>query len=127
MNLRTRWLGVFVFVTLLAAPPRGQEKPPDPADVSGRWTMSMEGHGAPMTLALTLKQEGRTLTGTWATPHSTEVSLQGEIVKRSLTLATTPGQEIEVSLAATLKDDGTLAGTLSSARGDSKWTARRAR
>jgi hypothetical protein len=95
-------------------------------DVSGTWTMSVVGgpHG-PATMQLTLKQQGHKVSGTFATGHAADMDVKGEFVDGSLDLETAGGEH-KVILNAKLKDDGTLAGTLSSEVGDMKWTASRA-
>ena len=101
----------------------------DTKSIAGKWTMSVDSpHGA-MTLGLVLKQEGKTITGTFASPHG-ELPIDGEFADRTLKLTTTvshDGDSTEMTLNAKLKDDGSLAGYLSSAMGDMMWTAQRAK
>ena len=101
-----------------------------PATVTGTWTMSVEGgpHGA-ATMGLVLKQNGTKVTGTFASGHGPDQAVSGELVDGVLKLDT--GGEGEgdhrIIFSAKLKDDGTLAGSLSSPVGDMRWTARRAK
>jgi hypothetical protein len=107
----------------LAAQPGDHSAP----DVSGKWTMTVEGspHGA-TTMGLTLKQDGRNVTGTFASPHG-DMPVKGEFADKKLTLATTNnGDGGEITFKAQLKDDGSLNGFLSSSMGDMTWTATRA-
>ena len=95
-------------------------------NVSGKWTMTLEGspHGT-STMGLTLKQEGKSVTGTFASPHG-DMPVKGEFVDKVLTLATTANNEGgEITFKARLKDDGSLSGFLSSSMGDMTWTATR--
>ena len=117
---------VFVMSMAMALPLSAQDRTP-PVDVSGKWTMKLKSHQGELTLALTLKQADQKLTGTWATPHGSDVALTGSVKDTQLSLESADGQEIQVTLIASLKADGTLAGTLSSAMGDAPWTAVRAR
>ena len=97
-------------------------------DIAGKWTMTVEGspHGA-TTMGLTLAQDGKNVTGTFASPHG-DMPVKGEFVDKALTLATTgSGDGTEISFKAKLKDDGTLSGFLSSSMGDMTWTATRAK
>jgi hypothetical protein len=95
-------------------------------DISGTWTMNVAGgpHGA-ATMHLTLKQQGQTVSGTFASGHGADMEVKGEFVDGSLEVETSGGEH-KVTFSARLKDDGTLAGTLSSPVGDMQWTASRA-
>lgn len=97
--------------------------------LSGNWTMTVTGgpHGD-ATMALALKQEGTRVTGTFVTGHSADMEVAGEFVNGQLKLETTAGSaDSKILFEAKLKDDGTLAGYISSQMGDMKWTAARAR
>jgi hypothetical protein len=96
--------------------------------VAGRWRMSVDAgaHGT-TSMGLALEQDGKKVTGTFLSPHG-EMPVQGEFVDGTLQLATTSKEEDDtphITLNATLNDDGTLAGYLSSQRGDLTWTAER--
>jgi hypothetical protein len=112
-----------VFARPLAAQ-HGDHSAPE---ISGRWTMTVEGspHGA-TTMGLTLQQDGTNVTGTFASPHG-DMPVKGEFSDKKLTLATTnTGDGGEITFKAQLKDDGSLSGFLSSSMGDMTWTATRA-
>jgi len=104
-----------------------QEKKADQkaaASVAGSWTMSVKGpHGA-TAMSLALEQDGKKITGTFATPHG-DLKVEGEFVDRTLTLATAEAADSRITLKAELKDGGTLDGYLSSQMGDMTWTAER--
>lgn len=109
---------------------RHQEKKQDQKaapTVTGRWTMSVKGtpHGD-LTMGLDLAQEGKKVTGTFATPHGDNVQVEGDLLEDKLTLATPGGGESRITMTARLKADGTLDGYLSSQMGDMTWTAKRA-
>lgn len=93
--------------------------------VAGRWTMFVKGgpHGD-MTMNLELAQEGKKVSGTFATPHG-NLPVEGEFVDATLTIATAAGGDTPISLTAKLKEGGTLEGYLSSQMGDMTWTASR--
>jgi hypothetical protein len=95
-------------------------------DVTGSWTLNVQGgpHGA-TTMGLTLKQDGTAVTGTFASPHG-DMPVKGEFVDGTLTLATT-GDSSRMTFNATLKEDDTLSGYVSSSMGDMTWTATRAK
>ena len=94
--------------------------------VTGKWTMTVEGspHG-PMNTELTLKQDGTKVTGTFSTGHSPDMAVSGEFANGELKFETEHDGDAKITFAAKLKDDGTLAGFLSSPMGDMKWTASR--
>ena len=77
-------------------------------------------------MGLTLEQNGKKVSGIFATPHGDDLQLEGEFAEGTLTLATPGGGEAKITMTAKLKDDGTLDGYLSSQMGDMTWTARRA-
>jgi hypothetical protein len=119
--MRAAWIAVAsVFaaaaVTIAAAP-----------SVTGTWTMTVEGspHGN-MTTGLVLKQDGTKVTGTFSTGHSPDMTVSGEFANGELKLETPADGDSKIVFTAKLKDDGTLAGHLSSPMGDMKWTASRA-
>ena len=94
--------------------------------VAGIWTMSVESpHGA-TTMGLTLKQEEKKVTGTFSSPHG-DSPVEGEFADGTLTLATTLADDHshQVTFSAKLKENGTLAGYVSSQMGDMPWTAKR--
>jgi hypothetical protein len=137
-SMRTRTVGflavivltVFLPTTEARAAHRYQEKKSDQKaapGVAGRWTVSVKGgpHGD-MTMGLDLAQEGKKVTGTFATPHGDDLQVEGEFVEGTLTLVTPGGGESRISMTAKLKGDGTLDGYLSSQMGEMTWTAKRA-
>jgi hypothetical protein len=105
-----------IAVTLSAAP-----------TVTGTWTMTVEGspHGNG-TMGLTMKQDGTKVTGTFSTGHSADMAVSGEFVDGELKIETAGDADAKILFSAKLKEDGTLAGYLSSPMGDMKWTASRA-
>jgi hypothetical protein len=90
--------------------------------VAGTWeiTVPESPHGK-LTMGMTLKQDGKNVSGTFASPHG-DMPVTGELIDKNLTLATAGG---EITFTAKLTDPDTLSGFLSSAMGDMKWTAKR--
>jgi hypothetical protein len=124
-------LTALALVASAALVPHAQANQSEPRSIAGRWTIttSADGpHGA-ATLPLTLVQDGRKVTATLTPPHGDELSLAGEFVSNELTLATTPPDDKHhvVKLQARLKEDGTLAGFVSTPGGDVTFTAARVR
>jgi hypothetical protein len=128
MNAVTAIVMAIGMVVMLDAQLGAQHENHGSASITGRWTMTVEGspHGA-TTMGLTLKQDGKSVTGTFASPHG-DMPVKGEFVDKALTLATTANNEGgEITFKAKLKDDGSLSGFLSSSMGDMTWTATRAK
>jgi hypothetical protein len=98
-------------------------------NVTGPWTLVVSGspHGD-VRMGLVLKQEGTKVTGTFAmSDTAAEVAVAGEFTDGALKIETTTGDaEMKIIFNGKLKEDGTLAGYLSSGMGDMRWTASRA-
>ena len=94
--------------------------------VSGTWTMQVSGgpHGN-ATMEMTLEQKGTAVTGTFVSGHAPDMALKGEFVDGALKAETEGDPDSKVVFTAKLKDDGTLAGYISSPVGDMTWTAKR--
>jgi hypothetical protein len=116
-----------VFTTLSAsATITQQSKKSDTPNLSGRWTMTVEGspHGT-TTMGLVLTQDGTKIGGTFASPHG-DMPIEGEFIDGNLTFVTKERSDHSpIRFKATLKDNGALAGYLSSEMGDMTWTAQR--
>jgi len=88
-------------------------------NITGTWNMGLhDGHVAPV--ALVLKQDGKTVTGTVAlpTPHGgdIDVALEGAFEGTALTLKGTvesAHETMTIEISGTLLDDGTMEGTAS--------------
>jgi ABC-type glycerol-3-phosphate transport system substrate-binding protein len=96
--------------------------------VAGTWTMNVDtgpAHGI-TTMGLTLKEDGKSLSGTFQSPHG-DIAVTGEFVDGALRLSTADNAEMSVTFHAKLRDDGTLAGYMSTPRGDMKFTAERSK
>ena len=94
--------------------------------VSGTWNLSFDSPHGPAAMALVLKQDGTKVTGTFASGHHPDMAVEGEFADGTLKLETTEAGDDKITFTGKLKDDGTLAGYLSSPMGDMKWTAARA-
>ena len=93
--------------------------------IAGKWTMTVDtgAHGV-RELGLDLKQTGKEVTGTFASPHG-DMPVTGEFLDRTLTLATAQQEHGSINFKAKLKDDDTLSGYISTPDGDLTWTAKR--
>jgi hypothetical protein len=100
--------------------------------VSGVWNMGLQSDHVIPT-ALTLKQDGRKLTGTIMMPtqrvgERKEVALDGEFVDSAFTLSGTvegAAEPTTLEIAGRLNDDGSMEGTLEAPHGKITWTAER--
>lgn len=129
--MRRTLTAVVVIALWIAAPAYARhDKSPDKTaspDVSGKWTLALEGpavHGV-TTMGLALEQKGTEVSGTFASPHG-DMHVEGEFADGTLSLSTTDAEgDQQISFTAKLKEDGSLAGFMSSQMGDMKWTATR--
>jgi hypothetical protein len=98
------------------------------AGVSGKWTLTVDtgsAHGI-TTMGLALSEDGKKVGGTLQSPHG-DVKVTGEFDDGALRLSTASGDEMSLTLHAKLQKDGTLAGYISTPRGDMKFTGERAK
>lgn len=96
--------------------------------LTGKWTIKMaEGPHGPTEMPLAITQEGTKVTAILTPPgHGAEFELKGEFIKGQLTLSIPASDKnMAITMKATLKEDGTLAGFTSSDMGDSKWVGTR--
>jgi hypothetical protein len=114
----------------IAAPAAGQSAG-STTDLTGVWVMTVEGH----QFGLELEQKEQKVEGVMLA-MGRRVLLVGDFVDRVLTLKgerpedgagfSHGGEEAKAGpIVATMKDDGTLEGELSTNRGRSKWTGER--
>jgi hypothetical protein len=121
---------VAALVVLPAASPRAAQPAPAGSltDVTGEWVMEVAGH----QMGLELSQTGATVEGVMQA-MGRRVLLVGTYEDRTLTLKGERPEDgaghIETSgagpIVATMKDDGTLEGELSTTRGRTAWTGTR--
>lgn len=127
---RTPVLALAAALTLAASAARAQAPAGSLTDVTGVWTMLVEGH----QMGLELEQKGEKIEGVMLA-MGRRILLVGDYVDRTLTLK---GERPEDGagadhgdgqhagpIVATMKDDGTLEGELSTNRGRTKWTGER--
>lgn len=95
--------------------------------VAGEWELAVKGPAAhgDLTAVMELAQDGSKVTGTF-TAHGRTHKLAGRFDSGELSLETTDTPaDHAMTFTAKLKEDGTLAGYLSSSMGDMRWTASR--
>jgi hypothetical protein len=125
---------VTVVVAQAQSSAQGQEQKPAPkadekaaASIAGKWTMSLETQNGTMTPGLELKQDGKKVSGTLSSPQG-DVPLAGEYAEGKLTFNVSfqgNGGQMDLAFVASLKPDGTLAGTMNFGQGELSWTAAR--
>jgi hypothetical protein len=89
--------------------------------VTGTWNMGVQGGDHVVPVALVLKHDGNKVTGTIAMPtqrtgQPVDVEMTGEMTDGTFTISgTVPGaaEATTIAVAASLKDDGSLEGTVS--------------
>jgi hypothetical protein len=96
-------------------------------NLAGTWEMTVKGpavHGD-LTATMELEQDGAKVTGTFLA-HGNRHSVSGEFSDGELSLETSDNEHHKgVVISGKLKEDGTLAGYLSTPMGDMQWTAAR--
>lgn len=134
---------VTVLCAALTAPSQGAHHPVPaaaPPSLTGTWNMSLQGdHVIPV--GLVLQQEGTKVTGTMMIMQ-TDVALEGTLVDGTLSMTSNAafvmGQHggsgtnpdataAKMTMTGTVKEDGTLAGELTTSRGALPFTAERLR
>ncbi len=104
--------------------------PSSASDLTGKWTVAIESDHGPVECRMVLKQNGKKLEGTISNPHGDgDLPVTGESADGTVTFAVDMKSDHgDMHLAfkgAVKKEDGSLAGTMTSAMGESKWTAAR--
>lgn len=97
------------------------------AKVDGKWAMNVETPQGAMDVALELKSEGKKITGTITSPQG-DAPLEGEYADGKIAFAISiesPEGAMAIGFAGAMKDDGTMAGTLTGPFGEAPWTASR--
>jgi hypothetical protein len=123
------WKSICLAIAIAAATPavEAQQQATALTDVTGTWVMNLESH----QLGLELEQKGSKVEGVLHA-MGTRILLVGTFADRKLELK---GERTEDQLphtgagagpiVATMLDDGTLEGELSTNRGRTKWTGER--
>lgn len=99
------------------------------AGVTGNWEISLEGPQGVVTRKAEFKQEGETLTGRLEGRGGWVDIKEGKVAGSNISFVlemTRGDQTFRQEYKGTLKDDGTIAGTITSPRGEMPWTAKRA-
>jgi hypothetical protein len=100
--------------------------PADGVSLAGKWKLYVVEAQAEMDLELT--QTGTEITGVGTSDHLGTMKIEGTFVSGTLTLASTGsvnGQDVRIEYSGKYKENGTLAGELTSQMGAMTWTAER--
>jgi hypothetical protein len=129
MKLRLALVAVLLSAgSLAAAPlPQAQAAAVDTSKVDGKWTLDIITDQGSMSASLDLKSDGKKVTGTITSPQG-EAPLEGEFADGKLAFGIsidTPEGAMQIGFAGAMKEDGTMAGTLSGPFGEAPWTAAR--
>jgi hypothetical protein len=135
---------VIVTVLALVAGVSAQQTTPPPAKpdakpeakapaagktLDGKWDMNITSDQGPMAIVATFKMDGTKLTGNLNSQMG-DTALVGEFNAGKLKFTIQfdgGGGAMEIVFNGTMKDDGTLTGTLNGQMGEMNWTATRAK
>jgi hypothetical protein len=98
--------------------------PQSTANLTGKWDVVVSIHG-PGEIVLQMKQDGTKVMANFMIADHGDLEMSGEFLDGRLTLNTTENAFAQMTLYGRLKEDGTLAGSATSAMGDMTWTATR--
>jgi hypothetical protein len=122
-------------ITMLAALIAAMFAAEPAPNLTGTWNMGLQG-GHVVPVALVLKQDGTTVTGTITIPtqrvgETTEIALAGRFESGALNLAGTVDGAAEpttIAIEGTLQDDGSMEGSVAMVAKEThrvRWTAER--
>ena len=109
------------------AAPQAAVPAADMTTVDGKWAMNVDTPQGAMAVSLDLKSEGKKITGTITSPQG-DAPLEGEFADGKIAFAISiesPEGAMSIGFAGAMKDDGTMAGTLTGPFGEAPWTASR--
>ncbi len=131
--MKIRFALAFVLAAVVTGAPStatAQASPAAKADttkVDGKWAMNVQTPQGAMDVALELKSAGKKITGTITSPQG-DAPLEGEFADGKIAFAISiesPEGAMTIGFAGAMKDDGTMAGTLTGPFGEAPWTASR--
>ncbi|MDQ3171928.1 MAG: hypothetical protein M3Q55_17485 [Acidobacteriota bacterium] len=109
------------------APPQAAAPAVDTTKVDGAWAMNVDTPQGAMAVSLVLKSDGKKITGTITSPQG-DAPLEGEFADGKIAFAISldsPEGAMSIGFAGAMKEDGTMAGTLTGPFGEAPWTATR--
>ena len=114
-----------------STPPAQTQKPDQkaPPSVAGKWDMTIETDQGQMQAALEIKLDGKKVTGSINGPQG-QYPIEGEFADNKLAFSVnvdSSGGAMQVAFSGTLKDDGSLSGSLDFGQGEVPWHAVRSK
>lgn len=114
-----------------ANPPKPEQKPEQkaPASIAGKWDMTIDTDQGSMQSTLDIKQDGKKVSGTLTSPQGAG-PVEGEYAEGKLAFSMSfdgPNGSMQIGFSATVKDDGSLTGTLDFSGNQIPWRATRSK
>lgn len=107
---------------------QAQDVTADQSAIAGTWEMSWDTPRGPMTMTMELKQDGSALTGRIQTRGGWQEIKDGTVDGSTFSFVVEFARQdrtFSMEYDGALQDDGTLAGTITTPRGENPWTAKR--
>lgn len=128
----TKYLTAIVAVLMLAGGHAARAQKNEGSNLTGTWNLGLQG-GHVIPVALVLKQEDATLTGTMAMPtqntgQRVEVHLTGEITHGSIALSVDvegAKEPTTITIKGALNDEGIIEGTIAVGSHEMPYSAER--
>jgi len=117
-----RWGALCALALLVGDAVHAQE----PANVAGKWELSMEGRQGPVTQELTIEQTGEKIKGTLKGPRG-ESAFEGKVKGKEVTWSVkreTPRGEMVIEYSGKVDGD-TMKGTMGGGQFTREWTAKK--
>lgn len=114
-------------VSAYVAQDQASPAPANTKSVDGKWTMDVQTEQGAMTVGVDFKSDGKKITGTISGPQG-DAPLVGEFEDGKIAFGISidsPEGAMAIGFAGAMKEDGTMAGTLTGPFGEAPWTASR--
>ena len=132
MKIRLAFAAALLSVAVAGAPlsayaPQDAAGPAkaDTKSVDGKWAMDVQTDQGSMAVGVDFKSEGKKITGIISGPQG-DAPLVGEFENGKIAFGISidsPEGAMAIGFAGAMKDDGTMAGTLTGPFGEAPWTA----
>lgn len=130
MKIRFAFAAALLSIAVAGTPVSAAQAATSPAptgtkSIDGKWTMDVHTDQGSMVVGVDFKSEGKKITGTISSPQG-DAPLVGEFEDGKIAFGISidsPEGAMAIGFAGAMKDDGTLAGTLTGPFGEAPWTA----
>jgi len=95
------------------------------ADLSGKWNVAVTGHHN-ISAVLEMRQDGTKVAANFLIPDHGDLEMTGNFVDGKLTLTSDENAVAQLTLTGTLRENGSLSGSVQGQMGEMSWTAARA-